>query len=213
MEEFIILFLIFAFFIFLISRIIRAVSVSGRMHREDPGEKIVKNILSNLPEEYNVYKNLLLPSSKNGTTEIDHLVVSPYGVFVIETKHYYGTVMGDRDLKEWVQDTGLETKYFPNPLDQNYGHLKAVQEVAHVRFEDMISIVVFAGEAEIPDINSSLKNEYVIEECELLDLIGFFKKRTIKPWFQAKITERLEENNRGGSKAFREHVINVRATH
>lgn len=40
-------------------------------------------------EEYIVLHDLLLPY-KDGTTQIDHVIISPYGIFVIETKNYTG---------------------------------------------------------------------------------------------------------------------------
>ena len=48
-------------------------------------EKLVYRKMLNLPDEYTIFNNLLFEN--NGySTQIDHLVVSPYGVFVIETK-------------------------------------------------------------------------------------------------------------------------------
>lgn len=56
-------------------------------------EKLVNNKIQELPEEYVVFNDLLFES--NGySTQIDHIVVSPYGVFVIETKGYKGWILG-----------------------------------------------------------------------------------------------------------------------
>ena len=50
------------------------------------GEKRVARILKKLPEEkYSVINNLLLNNS-GYTSQVDHVVVSVYGIFVIETK-------------------------------------------------------------------------------------------------------------------------------
>lgn len=38
---------------------------------------------------YHRFHNLIIPS-RNGTTQIDHVVISPYGVFIIETKNMGG---------------------------------------------------------------------------------------------------------------------------
>ena len=32
---------------------------------------------------------------ENGTHQIDHIVISKYGIFVIEMKNYYGMIVGD----------------------------------------------------------------------------------------------------------------------
>lgn len=52
-------------------------------------EKLVYNEILELPEEYFIFNDLLFDSNGR-STQIDHIVVSPYGVFVIETKGYKG---------------------------------------------------------------------------------------------------------------------------
>ncbi len=56
------------------------------------GEASVATMLSTLPkEEYRVLNNIMLKTER-GTTQIDHIVLSLYGVFVIETKNYKGWI-------------------------------------------------------------------------------------------------------------------------
>lgn len=50
-------------------------------------EKMVHHKLMQLPEEYHVIDDVLFMSNGR-STQIDHIVVSPYAVFVIETKGY-----------------------------------------------------------------------------------------------------------------------------
>ena len=80
------------------------------------GEKRVAHILKKLPEDrYKVINNLLIRN--NGyTTQIDHIVVSVYGIFVIETKTYQGWIYGGENSDYWTQtstetSTNLETPY------------------------------------------------------------------------------------------------------
>ncbi len=42
--------------------------------------------LSLSKKSYHIFHNLIFPSS-NGTTQIDHLIVSVYGLFIVETKN------------------------------------------------------------------------------------------------------------------------------
>lgn len=61
------------------------------------GEKAVSRKLSRLPkEEYKVLNNVMLATSK-GTTQIDHIILSIYGIFVIETKNYNGWIYGGEE--------------------------------------------------------------------------------------------------------------------
>ena len=59
------------------------------------GEKRVARKLDWLPKEYIILNDIMLPT-QYGTTQIDHIVVSPYGIFVIETKNYKGWIFGHR---------------------------------------------------------------------------------------------------------------------
>jgi len=44
-------------------------------------------------DKYHVLRNVTLPTA-DGTTQIDHIIVSEYGVFVIETKNMKGWIFG-----------------------------------------------------------------------------------------------------------------------
>jgi len=47
---------------------------------------------------YTLLKNVTLPTA-DGTTQIDHVIVSRYGVFVIETKNMKGWIFGSAQQK------------------------------------------------------------------------------------------------------------------
>ena len=66
------------------------------------GERRVARKLDWLSKEYITLNDLLLPT-RYGTTQIDHVVVSPYGIFVIETKNYKGWIFGHENSEEWKQ--------------------------------------------------------------------------------------------------------------
>lgn len=91
-------------------------------------EIFARKYLANLPDEYVVFSNILLPHPKFAgmTTQIDNIVVSPYGIFVIESKNYTGLVVGDCKFTKWRSYYGNNVFLFQNPLRQNYAHIKAV---------------------------------------------------------------------------------------
>lgn len=85
----------------------------------------------------------------DGTTQIDHILVSRFGVFVIETKDYSGWIFGNSKASTWTQvfPTGKFT--FQNPIHQNLRHMQAVQNLLDFLPQDAIkSAVVFTGNAE-----------------------------------------------------------------
>ncbi|OGC80822.1 hypothetical protein A2943_02420 [Candidatus Adlerbacteria bacterium RIFCSPLOWO2_01_FULL_51_16] len=93
------------------------------------GEKFVSKKLSDLdPIKYTILDNLMLPSDGNiSTTQVDHVVVSNFGIFVIETKSYSGWIFGNAYQRNWTQVIYRYKKKFYNPLYQNYAHTKALE--------------------------------------------------------------------------------------
>jgi hypothetical protein len=70
-------------------------------------------------ETYHLIKNVTLPT-ENGSTQIDHVIVSIYGIFVVETKNMRGWIFGSPNQKTWTQKIYKHTSKFQNPLHQNF---------------------------------------------------------------------------------------------
>jgi len=114
------------------------------------GEKSVAFFLSRLdPEKYKVINNIMLQIGSR-TTQIDHVVVSNYGIFVIETKNYKGWIIGNEYDDNWTQVIYKTKNKLHNPIKQNYGHIKALKEVLS-EYTDVnyISIVAFTTKADL----------------------------------------------------------------
>ena len=97
--------------------------------------------------EYRRFDDLHLPSG-SGTTQIDHVLVSRYGVFVIETKNYKGWIFGNEKSKVWTQVLYDEKHKFQNPLRQNHRHTKAIELFLSLHSSAVFSVVVFVGSGE-----------------------------------------------------------------
>lgn len=97
---------------------------------------------------YHSLNNVTLNTS-NGTTQIDHIIVSRFGIFVVETKNYQGWIFGSEGQPEWTQSLPGGKKYkFQNPLNQNYRHIKALAEFLGLPEDKFHSVVMFWGESE-----------------------------------------------------------------
>lgn len=113
------------------------------------GELLVNHVLAKLPEaEYAVYENLLLPSNRGGTTQIDHVVFSCFGIFVIETKNYSGWIFAGEKDRIWTRLHYRRKHKFQNPLRQNYKHICALRAVTKLPHKIFYNIVVFTGTAK-----------------------------------------------------------------
>jgi len=86
---------------------------------------------------------------RDGTTQVDHILVSRFGIFVIETKDYNGWIFANAKHAKWTQVLFKVKFQFQNPIHQNLRHVRAVQELLDFLPADCVkSVVVFTGEAE-----------------------------------------------------------------
>jgi len=98
-----------------------------------------------LPSDtYHAIHNVTL-ETPDGTTQIDHVVVSRFGIFVIETKHMKGWIFGAEHDAQWTQKLFRNSFKFQNPLRQNYKHVKTLELVLDVPAEAIHSVIVFSG--------------------------------------------------------------------
>ena len=111
------------------------------------GEKLVAGRLrKGLPDEYRILNDIYLPLPDGTTTQIDHIVVSQYGVFVVETKTYSGWIFGDEKSREWTQTIYRKKSRFQNPMRQNYKHICALADNLGIDKSYFIGVVAFTGD-------------------------------------------------------------------
>ena len=115
-------------------------------------------------EAYDLIYDVTIPNGRGSTTQIDHIILSVYGIFVIETKNYSGWIFGSQKSAQWTQVVYKEKNRFMNPLRQNYGHISALSSLLGIPKSKFHNIVCFTGSAEfktpIPE-NVFFGREYV----------------------------------------------------
>jgi hypothetical protein len=117
---------------------------------QNRGEASVqKVIVANFsPPQYHLLNNVTIPF-RDGTTQIDHVLVSTKGIFVIETKNYSGWIFGDEKSKQWMQTLYRVKSRFQNPIRQNYLHVKVIEHLLDFLPKGQIySVVVFTGSGQ-----------------------------------------------------------------
>ena len=119
-----------------------------QLYRQNEGEaKLAATIHDHFQTQHILLNNVTLPTT-DGTTQIDHILVTPAGIFVIETKHYTGWIFGAPQDSQWTQATYRKKSRFQNPLRQNYGHVKTLQSLFDLPENHFHSVVVFTADAE-----------------------------------------------------------------
>ena len=156
---------------------IRRIIMSSPDNIGKAGEKRVARKLDWLPKEYIILNDIMLPT-QYGTTQIDHIVVSPYGIFVIETKNYKGWIFGHEYSEEWKQSLlgkkrfwgwSSEQHKFRNPIRQNQAHTRAIKRItSEVGEFPIIPIVVFSDKA---DLKITTPNHIVVNWSSLRSAI------------------------------------------
>lgn len=118
----------------------------GRKRRKGrKGEKLVGKVLAGLKKRDNIVINdVLIPGVKGNSTQIDHLVISTRGIFVIETKSMSGRISGAEHSQYWTQYFNGGSRQFYNPILQNRGHIKSLRKILKDVDEDtFVSFIIF----------------------------------------------------------------------
>jgi len=183
-------------------------SSSKDKYKGEAGEYIVnlqaKRFLDK--DKYKLLKNVTLRTGY-GTTQIDHIIISIYGVFVVETKNMTGWIFGNPKQRTWTQIIYKDRYKFQNPLHQNYKHLKTLKSLLRLNSLQLHSVVVFVGKCEfkteMPENVTYLEDfiEY-IESKQQPVLVGSEVNKII----EIIETERLEPT----LETHREHVKNLK---
>lgn len=139
------------------------------------GEFWVKLELKKLSNKNYVVLNNIMIKDEYGTHQIDHIVLSNHGIFVIEMKNYYGLITGREYDSKWCQHLGKTKHYFMNPIYQNYGHIKTLSKLLNIDERYFVSIICFSNQAKI---KVNIKN-VVIQLDYLVDKILEFKEITL----------------------------------
>lgn len=118
------------------------------------GEREVAHILAEglNYKDYFIFNNIIIPSDVNGSSQIDHLVLSRFGIFVIENKDYKGWIFGDINESNWTQSLpgGTNKFQFQNPIHQNWSHIMSLRKLMTFVDDDILqNVVVFTGDCEI----------------------------------------------------------------
>ena len=178
------------------------------------GEAVI-NVAMWLKLEKDVYHRLngiTLPRANGGSTQIDHIIVSVYGIFVIETKNYKGWIYGSENQKQWTKVFPNGSKFkFQNPLHQNYLHIKTLADLLGLELSYFHSMIAFIGECE-------LKTRDELPEHVLTSgMVSYVKKKQDKLLTEDEVISIVEQiNSNRFSKSWRtnrEHKAYLKEKH
>jgi hypothetical protein len=139
------------------------------------GEYKIDIQLAQLPKEYRYISDLLIknPKAKSGYSQVDHVVITPYGLFVIETKNYQGTIYGGIDRKTWSVNGKFNMM---NPFIQNYGHIQALKGLLNKKYDNLFySMVSFTKRCTFKvdlELRKIASNDLIVYDIELTEFLS-----------------------------------------
>ncbi len=142
----------------------------------------LKAKIHKLGQEYTLLSYVVVPALR-GMSRIDHVIVSPYGIFVLTVIPEPGKVSGRERNAEWEIKSGRRREILYNPLWENRKWVNALED--HLGPQPFIPVVVFT--------QAKLKNDFGKNVIPLSRLPGFIKKYNRSRLFSDKMEEILQK--------------------
>lgn len=158
-------------------------------------------------ETYQRFHDLIIPA-KNGTTQIDHLLVSHYGLFIVETKNKKGWIFGSESQPKWTQTLYRKKYSFQNPLRQTFRQKKVLSEFLGLDESTVHTVIYFVGDCKF---KTPLPAN--VMKSGLSRYIKRFTNRILTTEEVNRVTEALAQHISESSLTTRDHVRSLRKRH
>ena len=174
------------------------------------GERAVAKQFERLElEVYKILNNIMLTTSR-GTSQIDHVILSPYGIFVVETKNYKGWIFGSENADTWTQVIYNKKTHFRNPIKQNWGHIYALKEaLKEFKKINYIPIIIFAGSADLKKVDA--KTDVIYPSELYVTILNHRGLEQLSPTDIENIYKHLSSISINDRKSRKKHNRNIRS--
>ncbi len=156
---------------------------------------------------YHRFHDIILPS-KNGTTQLDHLIVSIYGLFIVETKNRRGWIFGSEKNSNWTQSIYGKKYSFQNPLRQTFRQKKILAEYLKLGETKIYPVIYFVGGSKfktpMPDN---------VRKWGLARYIKKFRKEIFSPEEVTQIVNSIQRHISESSISSKDHRRSLRNRH
>ena len=175
----------------------------SKVSRGEKGEALVIQKLEEVKEYHHLLNDVTFVNKKSEMShQIDHILIHPYGVFVIETKNYFGKIIVESGESSWIKVVNNETTRISNPLKQNKSHAITLWKILKGEF-DVVPVVVFVqnNAPYLPDDNV----------INIDDLILFIESYPYKHKMQRATLDKIKKKieRRVSDITKEEHVENI----
>ena len=136
------------------------------------GSERVKKILnaSLVKSRYTLIHDLTLPSGR-GEVHFDHIIVSRYGIYVIDAIFRRGWISGTEVQELWTQKQKGRSRKFANPLHANFLRVQVLENLLELPLSSFHQLVVFSG-------HKGFKKEEPSKVVAVEQMLPTIKKKT-----------------------------------
>ena len=138
----------------------------------EEGENLIAEILNKDSSYHKLINNLVLLGDNGVSHQIDHILIRPNGVFVIETKNYYGLIEGKEEDSFWTRNYFVKGKVkkatFHNPLKQNQSHIRAIKKIIGRDYPIYCFVVFVQNNSESLALFNACDARNLIQRIDLL---------------------------------------------
>lgn len=172
---------------------------------------VVRNLAHTLNlKKYYIFNNLMLETTEGSSTQVDHVVVSPHGIFVIETKNYSGWIFGNKKGKVWTQTLPNNKHTFQNPFRQNYKHIKTLETyLPFIHADSFKTVIVFSRRSEF----KTEKPEGVVYIDQISQYIKSFNQNLINKTSFFMAIGKLSQLCQSTDISPQDHQVNLALSH
>ncbi len=124
----------------------------------------------NIKDKYYLI-NLYLPIANDMTSEIDIVLITKKGIFVIENKNFRGSIYGAEQKEYWAQYLRGKKFEFYNPFFQNATHIKYLKNFVNYKKIKYWSIVVFSDKCKKIKVYTQGKRRRIVTQRNLAKMI------------------------------------------
>jgi restriction system protein len=159
-------------------------------------------------KKYRQYHDIFIPASPR-PTQIDHIIISEHGIFVIETKTTNGQIYGHNAEPKWTKVFRKKKYIIQNPLHQNYFHTQILAKFLNIEDSKLFSVIVFWGDCQL---QTDLP-ENVCKETAFIDYIRSKKQIMLTAEEMSRVCRILHDlKDRKLDKEREEHVKSLKST-
>lgn len=174
------------------------------------GENNIEYELNCLSFYKKILRNLYIPYN-GGTSEIDLVMLTEFGIYVIESKNYSGWIFGSENDRNWTAKYINETETFYNPIKQNDGHIKALKKHLQITNNGINSLIIFGGNAELKKVPQNIPTRQIIYDYQIIDMFDYemTKPKIFTVDYIEKLYSLLEPTTHVTEDVRQQHIADV----